>query len=417
MKITRVTIPVLVKLALAAALLPVGAQEPTANEQRPLLKNTGKTSVNNNPCPIASGKRSLRCRRQIVRQVIPPVTVLNNPEYLSGEASINVAANSNPLIRIGIAQNGVTLIEFPASDKFFAVHAGNSDLVTVEKSPTLRRDHHLVLRAGSGFLAPNERAKRPLTVTPATSIIAQMDSGMAITLMIYPVPLLKQQAHRLVIKYNLDEVLAARRAAGLAINLVGPEAASPSQIAGDKLTQPAADLPVVRPPDSQGSTISRALWRDAEVATQPKADYKQAVENALSEAIKNPKWFRKWAEQRHGLKVSTLAPRDLSDSARLVVFAVHNAGGQAVRLVPGYPDLYVETLNEQRRPVEAGTKIEKFNLASSPSDNLLTAGATRYFAIAYDAPILGAQQHLKIVVAHSNAADEPAMADLTALSR
>jgi hypothetical protein len=416
MKITRVTIAVLVKLALAAAILPVGAQEPTANEQRPLLKRAGKTSVNHHPCPVASGKRSLGCRRQTVRPVIPPVTVLNNPEYLSGEASINVAANSNPLIRIGIAQNGVTLIEFPASDKFFAVHAGNSDLVTVEKSPTLRRDHHLVLRAGSGFLAPNERAKRPLTVTPATSIIAQMDSGMAITLMIYPVPLLKQQAHRLVIKYNLDEVLAARRAAGLAINLVGPEA-SPPQIAADKLIHPAADSPVVPPPDSQASTISTALWRDGEVATKPKADYKQAVQDALSEAIKNPKWFKKWAEQRHGLRVSTLPPRDLSDSARLVVFAVHNAGGQSVRLVPGYPDLYVETLNEQSRPVEAGTKIEKFNLASSPSDNLLPAGATRYFAIAYDAPILGAQQHLKIVVAHSNAADEPAMADLTALSR
>jgi hypothetical protein len=87
--------------------------------------------------------------------------VLNAPEYLSGEAIISVAASSNPLLRIGMAQNGVTLIEFPASDKFFAVHAGNSDLVTVEKSPTLKRDHHLVLRAGSGFVVPNRRARGP----------------------------------------------------------------------------------------------------------------------------------------------------------------------------------------------------------------------------------------------------------------
>ena len=87
------------------------------------------------------------------------LNVLNAPEYLSGEASISVAASSNPLLRIGMAQNGVTLIEFPASDKFFAVHAGNSDLVTVEKSPTLKRDHHLVLRAGSSFLVPNRRAR------------------------------------------------------------------------------------------------------------------------------------------------------------------------------------------------------------------------------------------------------------------
>jgi hypothetical protein len=88
----------------------------------------------------------------------------------------------------------VTLIEFPAADKFFAIHAGNSDLVTVEKSPSLKRDHHLVLRAGSGFLVPESREGGPQAGAPATSIIAQMDSGMAITLMIYPVPLLKQQA-------------------------------------------------------------------------------------------------------------------------------------------------------------------------------------------------------------------------------
>src|ERR1044071_7383094 len=127
------------------------------------------------------------------------ITVLNAPEYLSGEASISVAASSNPLLRIGMAQNGVTLIEFPASDKFFAVHAGNSDLVTVEKSPTLKRDHHLVLRAGSGFLLPNRRARGPQAITLATTIIAQMDSGIAITFLVYPVALLKQQAHRIVI--------------------------------------------------------------------------------------------------------------------------------------------------------------------------------------------------------------------------
>src|SRR5262249_42876704 len=108
--------------------------------------------------PVISKKKRHR-PFSIPRPVIPPVTLLHNPEYLSGEASVTVAANSNPLIRIGMAQNGVTLIEFPSADKFFAIHAGNSDLVTVEKSPSLRRDHHLVLRAGSGFLVPVRRPK------------------------------------------------------------------------------------------------------------------------------------------------------------------------------------------------------------------------------------------------------------------
>jgi len=41
----------------------------------------------------------------------------------------------------------------------------------------------------------------------------------------------KQQAHRIVINYKPEEVLSARRAAGLAINLDGPEANSQTEIA------------------------------------------------------------------------------------------------------------------------------------------------------------------------------------------
>src|SRR5919112_1790519 len=115
----------------------------------------------------AQPKQRSKARAAARRVTIPPVTVLNNPEYLSGEASISVAANSNPLLRIGMAQNGVTLLEFPASDQFFAVHAGNSDLVTVEKSPTLNRDHHIVLRAGSGLIVPHRRARGPQPVAPS----------------------------------------------------------------------------------------------------------------------------------------------------------------------------------------------------------------------------------------------------------
>jgi len=179
----------LVTLALVGTFLTVAAQHPAGEFTRAILN----TAPNNNSSVSVSSKRIRRHKLPLRRPVIPPVTVLNNPEYLSGEASISVAANSNPLIRIGIAQNGVTLIEFPAADKFFAVHAGNSDLVTVEKSPSLKRDHHLVLRAGSGFLVPSVRAKGSQAIIPATSIIAQMDSGMVITVMIYPVPYLSSR--------------------------------------------------------------------------------------------------------------------------------------------------------------------------------------------------------------------------------
>lgn len=401
MNFTRTMTTALAMMALLAVSVPAGAQEASSG-----LKKTNETrSTTQAAAAIRRKKLALR-KPPSNRAVIPPVTVLNNPEYLSGEASVSVAANSNPLLRIGMAQNGVTLIEFPATDKFFAIHTGNSDLVTVEKSPSLKRDHHLVLRAGSGFLVPAARARGPQAIAPATSIIAQMDSGMAITVMVYPVAQLKQQAHRVVINYKPEEVLSARRAAGLAINLDGPEAGSQTEVAsattaGESAAKTPAPMALTEPSNVQ----------------RPKADYKEPVETALSEAIKNPKWFKKWTKERHGLMISTLPPRDLNDSARLVLFAVRNAGREPLRIISGYPDLYVETLNEKQRPVEAGTKVEKLNLASSADDNSIQPGATRYFVLAYEAPILGAQQHLKIVVAHMSAADEPAIADLTAVAR
>ena len=325
------------------------------------------------------------------------ITVLNAPEYLSGEATIPVAASSNPLLRIGMAQNGVTLIEFPASDKFFAVHAGNSDLVTVEKSPTLKRDHHLVLRAGSGFLVPNRRARGPQAIAAATTIIAQMNSGIAITFLVYPVALLNQQAHRVVISYNTEEVIHTRRSAGLATNLTGIQS-NPEL--------PAVDAkPVIKPEPE--SPIQIKPIEPANVQP-PNPDYREPAEAALRDAFKNPKWFRQWTRERHGLRISVLPARDLNDTTRLVVFAVRNIGSETLRVISGYPDLYIETLNQHGRAVEAGSRVPRLHLSSSATGGAIPARTTRYFALVYEVPILGAQQHLKLAVAHMSAADEPA---------
>jgi hypothetical protein len=229
-----------------------------------------------------------------------------------------------------------------------------------------------------------------------------MDSGMAITIMVYHVSFLKQQAHRVVINYKTEDVVRARHAAGLATNLTGPE---PSTENTSAKVEPAIEQPV-EPKVTVMST-------DGASSPPSKPDYGPPSEAALSEATKNPKWFRQWTKARHGLSISVLPARELSDTARLVVFAVRNETLEPLRVISGYPDLYVETLNEKRRPVEAGTRVPKLHLASNASDSSIRAGAIRYFALVYEVPILGASQHLKLVVAHMSAADEPATADLT----
>jgi hypothetical protein len=61
---------------------------------------------------------------------------------------------------------------FALADRFFAIHPGNSDLVTIDDSPTKATDHFLVMRAGSGFASPTIQANTGRG--PATSIIVQM---------------------------------------------------------------------------------------------------------------------------------------------------------------------------------------------------------------------------------------------------
>ncbi|MDQ3253803.1 MAG: hypothetical protein M3R15_07830, partial [Acidobacteriota bacterium] len=174
-------------------------------------------------------------KRRAVTAVTPPVTLMQPqpPDYLSGEANVQVRGNRTPIVRLGMAQHGVTIIEFPASDRFFAIHPGDSELVTVEDSPTKAKDRFMVLRTGSGFVVPSltstsqtprrQQGKQPPRPLPVTSIVVQMQSGLVLTLLIYPVAELSQQAHRCVIAYNRNEVIEARRNAGLAVNLDGTD--------------------------------------------------------------------------------------------------------------------------------------------------------------------------------------------------
>ena len=180
-------------------------------------------------CAIASAHQNTHTRRRShtrspgggppPTQLPPPITIgppaapvsvasPSQPEYLSGKVTVRVSGNDNPIIRVGLASSGVTLVEFPAMDRFFALHPGNSDLVTIDESPTKQNDHFFVFRAGSNFLPP---PSRPSTA-PSTSIIAQMRSGLVITLLVYPVRQVEDMAHTVVILYDRTDVVASRRA-------------------------------------------------------------------------------------------------------------------------------------------------------------------------------------------------------------
>ncbi len=385
------------------------------------------------PAQAQQRKRAAPARQEIskedrtpVQPVQPaqPVTLVQQSaaDYLSGEANVAVKGNMNPIIRLGLSPNGVTMIEFPVADRFFAIHPGNSDLVTIDDSPTKATDHFLVMRAGSGFSSPTIVANAGRG--PATSVIVQMQSGMVVTFLVYPVQYLAQQAHRCVVNYDRNEVIAARRAAGLAVNLDGTEGDRPRTAsvrvapASGGVTDATANSTSTAAPRVNPASL-RPVIAEIEASQSPaKRDKKDngepslAAHNALAAAIKSPGSFKKWGDPVQGLSVSLSQVREVDNRFRVVVIAVRNTESAAIRIVQGAPDIYVQTLDKKGNPLQV-EQIKKLEVQTTAVDGAIPAGATCYYAVVYETPVLGASQRLRVAIAQINAADEPSSAEMT----
>jgi hypothetical protein len=355
-----------------------------------------------------------------------PVTLAEPPraDYLSGEANVAVSGNQNPVIRLGLSPNGVTIIEFPAADRFFALHPGNGDLVTIDESPTKGTDHFLVVRTGSGFASPANMANARRA--PVTSIIAQMQSGLVVTFLFYPVQQLAEQAHRVVVTYDRDAVIAARRAAGLAINLDGAEEkgtrTTSMRISPSQAATPAADETTPARTPTPRAPIRVADVADIDTTVPPAKledkthDPARAASLALTEATRSPKSFKKWSDTVHGLSLSTSPVREVGKRSQLVVVAVRNTRKVDARIISGQPEIYLETVDGKGRPLQIEV-VKKLATETTATDGLIPADAIRYYAVVYETPILGARQRLSVIVGQTIAADEPATASLTSSKR
>jgi hypothetical protein len=98
---------------------------------------------------------------------------------------------------------------------------------------------------------------------------------------------------------------------------------------------------------------------------------------------------------------------DLKEDFRVLILAVKNAGAQPLKLMPGTPDLTLEMHDDNGKVINVQS-IKPLHIEVSDSGSEVGVSRTVYFAIAYTAPPMGVRQRLKIVVAQTNAADEPA---------
>lgn len=384
--------------------------------------------------------------------VVPPPAP---PEYLFGQAQVTVRGNENPVIRLGLAQTGPVIIEFPASDNFFAVHPGGSNIVTYDESPTLATDHYLVFRAGGGFLSGVDETPNWKSEARA-SISVQMQSGMFVTFLFYPVRDVGRMAHRCVMMYSREEIVAARRAAGLAVNLDGrtpsigaaqTPAASSRRIGssssgvnlvgaaaagatsegarssnsgggGDAGEQPRDAVVTASVTLESGELVGNAAAATARPNSNRRrraSDLPREAQRALREAIAFPARFNRWSAPTHGLSVSATAPVDLDDQRRLTVVAVKNTTRGGLRIVAGGPDLDLLTLNDAGQAVQVRS-INRLHTEASTLGGAIPAGAIIYYAIIYETPVLDAAQRVRLSVAQDAAADQPASAELSSVN-
>lgn len=356
--------------------------------------------------------------------VAPAVALVSNgqAEYLSGEANVTVKGNQNPIIRLGLAQNGVNIIEFPASDSFFMIHPGNSDLVSFDQDTARLSKRSLVLRPGAAFVAPPPGSASRV---PSASISVQMQSGVVVTFLIYPVRELSQNAHRCVVMYNRDEVIASRRAAGLAVNLDGRE---PEPVKRDTGTVRFGDYGSSDgQPDGNAQPVlgmKKASVLIADVnsdradertrsgkASKKKPKISEVANRALKDAVKSPSKAGEFSKSNHGLSLAVAPAVDVDAQTRLVVIGVRNDSPTVLRIVPGNPEIYVQTFDDQGKTLQI-EQVKRLHVESTSLEGKIAAGEIVYFAVVYEAPILGARQRLRVSVSQTDAADEPATTSL-----
>ena len=129
------------------------------------------------------------------------------------------------------------------------------------------------------------------------------------------------------------------------------------------------------------------------------------INKRLADCLKNPKKnLGAWSKANFGLSLAISPGREIDAEQRLLVVAVRNEATANLRLVPGTPELQIQTVDgREKRCVE---RIEGM-MSKRRIEGLITPGSTAYYAIVYRAPVMGASQRLMVLASHREAADRP----------
>ncbi|HQU86099.1 MAG TPA: hypothetical protein PKY59_23430 [Pyrinomonadaceae bacterium] len=345
-----------------------------------------------------------------------PVAVINSAEtdFLSGEASVNVNPKQPTVVRLGLAQNAVSIVEFPASDGVYYIHEGNPKLVSVFQSPTKESDRSITIYPGEGFVTS--------AANPSATITLQMRSGLILILEFVPVSEIKKNAHRCVINYDREEVIAARRTAGLAYNLgeeIRPTNNKNTRANSKLVTSTTEETTVENNTETDNNAVRLVSFEVTRGSISRKSEEKPSknpktglelsrlVNKRLADCLKNPaKNLGAWTAANNGLSLAVSSVSEIDAEQRLVIIAVRNDSTANLRLIPGTPELQIKTLDEQGNALQT-ERLERIYVETTSAEGLVLPGSTIYYALVYKAPVMGKSQRLSVLVSHREAADSP----------
>lgn len=405
-------------LGIALSVLAVVSGEAEAQVRKPGLK-PGQTKIAR---PVAAESKSAEKIIDIspASGGVQPVAVVNSPQpdFLSGEAVVTVNPKQPTVIRLGLAQNAVSIVEFPASDGIYYIHEGNPKLASVFQSPTKETDRSITIYPGEAF-APSKDG------TTAAAISLQMRSGLVLILELVPVNDLRRNAHRCVITYDRDAVVSARKVAGLAFDL-GSESVNASPINSRAVSKLVGSSPSLETNPS-GSDAARSedisIVRTAytDVPNSKRNSSKRVMTDAavskssnklLADVLRDPKkHLGVWTPSLHGLELSVSRITDLDAENRLVVVAVRNSTTSNLRLLDGSPELQIQTLDKDGNSLLT-SRVDIRYLETTALEGLVLPGSSSFYALVYKTPTLATNQKVRVVVAHKDAADAPISAAL-----
>lgn len=417
-------------LSLAILSVLFCAAEQVSAQKRISKRRAVVTKISRNKLAVKSSINDGAQKEKISGAVInnsAAITVINRAEsdYLTGEASVSVNPKQPTVIRLGLAQNAVSVVEFPAIDQIYYIHEGNPKLVTIFQSPTKETDRSITLYPGEVFL-PAGGGQKELSAT----VTMQMKSGLVIVLEIVPAPDIRQNAHRCVLNYNLSEVVAARQAAGLKVNLGDDE--TPKQPRQTRANSRLMTANLSGNTDSDEADSDSSLTAFVEIVEGRGANKKESqnpskikmktgaqltrlVNKKLAEAIKSPKEkFTAWSPAIKGLSLSTARVIEVDDLQRLLIVAVKNETTGALRLLDEMPELAIQTVDKSGNSLQLERLTRKYTETTALA-GAIPAGAIVYYAVVYENPVLGANQKLLVSAAHDRAADAPVVASTNQL--